>query len=162
MVDVKVRAGNNRQCDLLAYDAIGRKQYHVESSVTHCWQPSANELRELFDKKFRGVPQKREGKRTDYTRNRNYFENICQTYENVGFDPQRVERIFVIWSFPEQDVIAELTKAYKNEYDISVAVMSFRNEILLHLTEKIGTSNYEDEVLRTLSLLRQRELQQVP
>ena len=54
MVDVKIIGGNNRQCDLLAFNLATQEQFHVESSVTHDlnWLPSEDTLRETFDKKF--------------------------------------------------------------------------------------------------------------
>ena len=80
MTDVKVPGGNNRQCDLLAYDAKNRKQYHVESSVTHdkTWAPSLDQLRDIFDKKFKGEPSKRQGANTDYAKGKSYFPSITR------------------------------------------------------------------------------------
>ncbi len=34
-LDVKVKGGNNRQLDLLAYNLLEDAQYHIEASVTH-------------------------------------------------------------------------------------------------------------------------------
>src|SRR2546421_409691 len=102
MTDVKIRGGNNRQCDLLAYNVATQEQYHIEVSVTHGmnWIPRTKELlierlRETFDKKFRGTPQKREGERTDFTKGKIYLEKILQTYRDMGFEPSKVKRIFV-------------------------------------------------------------------
>ena len=68
MADIKVINGNNRQIDLLAYNPKTTEQYHVEVSVTHRenWCPTHIELIAEFDKKYFGVPAKREGKNTDY------------------------------------------------------------------------------------------------
>jgi hypothetical protein len=161
ITDVKIQAGNNRQCDLLAYDLINKKQYHVESSVTHSkkWMPDMEQLRGIFDGKFRGTPPKREGKKTDHTRGKSYFECIVQAYRNVGFEPTKVSRVFVTWTVSDIDALARLLNEYQGEHGIKIEVMSLRDEILPKLLEKVSTSNYEDEILRTFSLLRQRDLQ---
>lgn len=161
VTDVKIQAGNNRQCDLLAYNLITQEQYHVESSVTHStrWIPSVERLREIFDRKFRGAPPKREGAKTDYTKGKSYFECIVQAYRNVGFEPEKVRRVFVTWVVQDVDALKLLLDEYLSEHNIKVEVISLRDEILPELVEKVSTSNYEDEILRTFSLLRQRDLQ---
>jgi hypothetical protein len=161
IADVKISGGNNRQCDLLAYNLVSREQYHVESSVTHqeTWCPSIKELREILDKKYLGLPPKREGSKTDFAKGKTYYEHIIKTYTSVGFDPLRIKRIFVTWRVADEDNLGSMLTAYEHEHKIKVNVWSFRDKILPELMDKISTSNYDDEVLRTLSLLRQRALQ---
>lgn len=161
MSDVKIVGGNNRQCDLLAFNLATQEQFHVESSVTHDlnWLLSDSGLSEVFDKKFRGVAPKRDGGKTDYAKGKTYLDNIHKTYSNVGFDPAKVQRVFVTWSLREETVIETLLTEYAVKYGINIQVYLFRDQILPELMSKISTSNYEDEVLRTLSLLRQRDLQ---
>lgn len=161
MTDVKIIGGNNRQCDLLAFNVASQEQFHVESSVTHDlnWVPSDNDLREIFDRKFRGIPPKRESERTDHARGKTYFDNILQTYQSVGFDPPKVQRVFVTWGVRNETTLDSLLESYAAEHDIQIQVYRFRDQILPALMDKVSTSNYEDEVLRTLSLLRQRENQ---
>jgi hypothetical protein len=161
MADVKIPGGNNRQCDLLAYNVATGEQYHVESSVTHRenWCPSTKELRDIFDRKFRGMPPKREGSNTDYAKGKSYFEHITQIYENVGFDPLKIQRVFVTWTVADEDSLGDFLADYEQQHHIKVDVWSFRDKILSELMDKISTSNYDDEVLRTLSLLKQRDLQ---
>lgn len=161
ITDVKIQAGNNRQCDLLAYNLKTQDQYHVESSVTHDlrWAPLGERWREIFDGKFRGVPPKREGAKTDYRKGKSYLECIIQAYRNVGFEPANVRRVFVTWAVLDIDFLNCLLDEYLVEHGIKIEVMSLRDEILPELLEKVSTSNYEDEILRTFSLLRQRELQ---
>lgn len=164
MTDVKIIGGNNRQCDLLAVNLEKQEQFHVESSVTHnlTWSPSIDKLRETFDRKFRGMPSKREGERTDHAKGKTYFKNILQTYRRVGFDPLKAQRVFVIWApRPEIDIQSALA-SYAEEHRMPVQVWFFRDHILPGLMGKISTGNYEDEVLRTLSLLRQGNLQVKP
>ena len=159
--DVKIPGGNNRQCDLLAYNMKTLEQYHVESSVTHQenWCPDTEKLRGIFDKKFRGVPPRREGSKTDFAKGKNYFENILQAYQDVGLDPQKIQRVFITWEVADADNLDRFLTEYKQRYDVSIQVWSFRDKILPELTAKVSTSNYDDEILRTLSLIRQRELQ---
>jgi hypothetical protein len=161
MTDVKVIGGNNRQCDLLAFNLASQAQFHVESSVTHDpnWLPSNDALRGIFDKKFRGIAPKREGERTDHVKGKTYFDNILQTYRSVGFDPPKVQRVFVTWGLRQETTLQSFLTSYAEEHGIQIQVYLFRDQILRELMDKISTSNYEDEVLRTLSLLRQRDLQ---
>jgi len=81
--DVKVIKGNNRQIDLLVFRVLTSEQFHVEVSVTHCrnWCPTAEELITEFDKKFFGVPPRKNRSNTDYARGVTYKENIYQTYK---------------------------------------------------------------------------------
>ncbi len=115
MTDVKILGGINRQADLLAYNANSEKQYHVESSVSHCkmWAPTTKMLREFFDKKFMGIPERRKGKMTDHTRKKNYFVNIEQTYRSVGFTPSHVERIFVVWDVKDKENLNSFLEGYR-------------------------------------------------
>lgn len=161
VTDVKIIGGNNRQCDLLAVNLATQEQFHVESSVTHdrTWLPSEDALRAIFDKKFRGIPPKREGERTDHTKGKTYFDNLLQTYRSVGFDPPQVQRVFVAWELKKDIALQSFLARYAEEHGIQIQVWLFRDQVLAELMDRISTSNYEDEVLRTLSLLRQRSLQ---
>jgi len=157
MTDLKVIGGNNRQCDLLAVNLSTQEQFHVESSVTHGlnFLPSDIELQDIFDKKFRGLPAKREGKGTDYSKGKTYSESILRTYQSVGFDPVKVQRLFVTWVVKDDSTLRNFLSNYTLNYGIPLQVIAFRDKILPELMEKISTSNYDDEVLRTLSLIRQ-------
>jgi hypothetical protein len=161
MTDVKIVGGNNRQCDLLAFNLATQEQYHVESSVTHAlnFLPSDNELQEVFDRKFRGLPAKREGIGTDYSKGKSYSENILNTYRRVGFDPAKIQRVFVTWVVKDDSTLKNFLSNYARNHGIEVQVFAFRDQILPELMEKISTSNYDDEVLRTLSLIRQKDMQ---
>jgi len=163
MTDVKVVDGNNRQCDLLAVNLVTQEQFHVESSVTHdlSWLRSDADLREIFDKKCLGVPPMREGENTDHAKGKTYFENILDTYRREGLDPLRVQRVFVTWGLSRktEPILQDFLESYAAEHGIHVQVMLFRDRILPELTDHVSTSHYEDEVLRTLSLLKQRDLQ---
>lgn len=162
--DVKVIKGNNRQIDLLAYDINTSKSYHVEVSVTHCqqWCPTPKELKENFDKKFFGVPSKREGANTDYSKGKTYIENIKLTYDSLGLNYSTINRVWVCWTVKDAEGLDCELETYCKERSISrgsLEIVSFRDEVIPTLMEKVSTSNYEDDALRTLSLLRQYEIQ---
>jgi hypothetical protein len=162
--DVKVLNGNNRQIDLLAYNVTKQLSYHVEVSVTHCqrWCPTFESLKESFDKKFFGIPPKREGPNTDFSRNKTYKRNIEDTYQHLGLHQENILRVWVCWTLLENENIENDLKKYcieKNLPDGSLKILSFRDEVLPELLEKVSTSNYEDDSLRTLSLLRQYQKQ---
>lgn len=161
ITDVKIVSGNNRQADLFAYNLKTKDQYHVESSVTHCknWSFFEEDLEENFGKKFLGLPPKRKGRGTDRTKGKNYYNNIIQTYKSVGFSPARVQRVFIQWAENDKIDLNSFLKDYYKRNRMRVFVWSLRDKILPELKKEISTSNYEDEVLRTLSLLRQFELQ---
>ncbi|TVM03354.1 MAG: hypothetical protein CV087_05670 [Candidatus Brocadia sp. WS118] len=161
ITDLKIKSGNNRQVDLLAYNLKTSKQYHIESSVTHSknWWHSTEDLHEIFNKKFRGLPPKREGKKTDYVKGKEYFDSILQAYQRIGFAPSKINRIFVTWAVKDDVALRKFLVSYKKQYGFRVDVLSFRDQILPELRKAILTSNYDDEVLRTLSLLKQCDLQ---
>ena len=161
MADIKIHGGNNRKCDLLAYNITTKAQYHAESSVAHeeKWGPTTEKLREIFDKKFLGMPQKRKGINTDSTKEKNYRKYIEDTYRFYGLNPLNIHRVFITWHKDEKKNYEQFLDAYEKQHGIKIVIWYFRNQILRELEEKISTSNYDDEVLRTLSLLKQRRLQ---
>ncbi|HBE71810.1 MAG TPA: hypothetical protein DDW52_27010 [Planctomycetaceae bacterium] len=162
--DVKVINGNNRQLDLLAYNLRDGSQYHAEVSVTHCenWCPTPAGLSEAFERKFFGRPQRREGPNTDWTKGKTYEEQIVATYQSLGFDSEIIKRVWVCWTVAEAESLDESLADYCNKRGIAknpILVYSFRDRIIPALLDRVETSNYEDDVLRTLSLLRQYEVQ---
>ena len=162
ITDLKILHGNNRQCDLLAYNLATTEQFHVESSVTHQenWCPSTKDLQNLFDRKFRGIPGNHEG--ADYKKGKIYFDHINKTYSSIGFDPTKIKRVFVTWIITDIVNLKDFLTDYNNQNNIQIDVWSFRDQILPELMKRVSTSNYDDEVLRTLSLIRQHDLQSIP
>ncbi|MDP1799336.1 MAG: hypothetical protein Q8K78_17705 [Planctomycetaceae bacterium] len=161
MNDVKVVDGNNRQLDLLAINLLDGSQYHVESAVTHSWEWFTNpqELTQELNRKFFGIPAPKEGKNTDFTKGKTYTLQINKMYQNLGLDPDRLQRVYVTWAIPGFANVNEAVVEYSRARNVRpIEVLSFRDTILPALEQEVGTSNYEDEVLRTLSLLRQRQL----
>ena len=81
------------------------------------------------------------------------------TYKKVGLKPSAIKRIFVTWKKDKPTEMKRFLTQYYKMTKLRIEIVSFRDEILPELMNAISTSNYDDEVLRTLSLLRQRELQ---
>jgi len=165
MADLKVIHGNNRQIDLLAVNLKSGEQYHVEVSVTHQenWCPTPADLFPEFEKKYFGIPTKREGKNTDYALGKTYEKQIFKTYEAVGLNSRNIKRVWVCWTVIDADNIEHQLEQYRKKRGIkkgAIEILSFRDVIIPSLMEKVATSNYEDDVLRTLSLLQQFEKQQ--
>jgi hypothetical protein len=162
--DLKVSGGNNRQLDLLAFNLRRNEQYHVETSVTHelSWRATWDGLEKKFEGKYFGAPQQRDGANTDFARGKSYLAEIQRAYKSVGFTPGRVQRVWVTWVVPQDEEFADLLKRYCKSKRIGrcpIQVISFRDEVLPSLLSAVGKSNYNDDVLRTLSLLRQYERQ---
>ncbi len=162
--DVKVIEGNNRQIDLLAFNVATSEQYHIEISVTHCqnWCPTREQLINSFEKKYFGVPPKKDGKNTDYKKGKSYEKNIYNTYNVYGLDEKSIKRIWVCWTIIDKENIKKEIKRYCEQKGIinnPIKIVEFRDEIIFKLLKEVSTTNYEDDSLRTLSLLKQYEKQ---
>ena len=161
MHDVKIPNGNNRQFDLLAVNLDDGSQFHVESSVTHTlrWCPDTAELKEGFDRKFLGAPAKREGPNRDFAKGKTYRQQILDAYKLFGMNPDKLQRVWVFWTVKDAANFAPFLDTYEKDNRIKIQVKSLRDEIIPELQKAVGTANYDDEVLRTLSLLKQMENQ---
>ena len=155
MPDVRIlKEAFCRSADLLAYNISTKEQFHIENAVTHSqlWPFSPDNLHDLFDKSFLRHPGKRVGKY--------YFKEILKTYRGLGFSPSKVKRIFVIWCIKPGVDVKAVSDSYYKKRRIRVEVMSFRDRILSDLQEKVaGSVSHDDEALRILSLVAQREIQ---
>jgi hypothetical protein len=166
--DRKVVKGNNRQLDILAYDVKKELQFHIEVGVTHRlnWCPNWDDLAPEFEKKFFGAPPKREGKdggATDYEKGKSYFRQIEETYVEAGFTPSEVRRVWVCWIVCNEEknnkpLLSQFVSNHLNR-TFEIEVLSLRDLIIPELEEAIGTANYDDEILRVLGFIKQRELQ---
>lgn len=167
LADRKVKRGNNRQLDILAYHLKTNMAFHIEVGVTHQqnWCPTLEELGPQFEKKFFGAPPERKGRNdgtTDFEKGKSYWSQLETTYKDVGFDPEKVQRTWVCWVVRNYSDIKPIQVKHQSmllsrEFDIEV--MSLRDFILPELQDAIGTANYDDEILRTLGFVKQRELQ---
>lgn len=158
--DIKITGGNNRQIDLLAYNHKNNRVYHVETTVTHCeqWCPTVTELEQGFDYKFLGKPYPKEGANTDYARGKTYREQIHAAYESFGFSAIDIRRVWCCWTVAGSSDLEGFVHSYCNARGFTrhvIEVLSFRDDVLPALQNRIGTSHYEDDVLRTFSLLRE-------
>ena len=169
ITDIKVSGGNNRQFDILAYRPEGKKYYHIEVGVTHRqnWCPNLNELKEKFRKKFFGKPQNKrpDNNKTDFAKGKNYLNQIKEAYSRYGIDYDRVIRIWCFWTYKGDDKeIIKLKNELAKEFELdskNIETLSFRDDVLPALQKEIGTSNYDDETIRTLSLLKEYNKQRV-
>ena len=167
VTDQKVPRGNNRQLDILAYHIKERSQFHVEVGVTHQenWCPTLEELGPQFEKKFFGAPPERKGKTngtTDFEKGKSYFPQIEATYTAVGFVPAEVKRVWVCWIVKDSEGAKPLVVSFHSKHldrSFEIEVLGLRDFILPELADAIGTANYDDEILRTLGFIKQRELQ---
>jgi hypothetical protein len=167
MSDVKVHRGNNRQLDLLAACVKSQEYYHVEIGVTHMrtFQPVPTKLEKKIQHKFFGEPrviEKRRRRPKTAPTPKNYFKAILDTYHRVGFDTSKLKRIWVTWEEPLGRSLPQRIAKYCLENELPeycVEFLSFRDHILPQLMKEVGTANYSDDALRTLSLLRQRDRQ---
>jgi hypothetical protein len=164
--DVKVLHGNNRQFDLLAYDLRSGRGYHVEAGVTHemSWCPTPRKIETLFKQKFFGVPKPKEGKNTDHAKKKTYLPQIKLAYRSYGFSFQTLSRVWCCWTVkngtPEEvgDRLRRLAKRYGVSRP-SCELLSLRDTVIPELTNAVGRSNYDDDILRMVSLFEQREKQ---
>ncbi|HEX4320666.1 MAG TPA: hypothetical protein VHZ52_07170 [Acidobacteriaceae bacterium] len=169
MPDRKVKGGNNRQFDLLAHKPKDDRLAHIEITVTHRlnWCYTLSDLGEDFDKKFFGVAPKRSSsgsRKTDWERGISYWHQIKETYKELGFDLSQIDRVYVCWAVKGKILetpIRTLHQPNGFDEDFEIEILSFRDVILPALTSTIATANYDDDTLRTLSFIneRQRQLQ---
>jgi hypothetical protein len=167
LADKKVIKGNNRQLDVLAYHLKSREAFHIEVGVTHQqnWCLSIEELAPHFDKKFFGTSPERKGAvdgMTDFEKGKSYWSKITETYENVGFNPEEVIRVWVTWIVRGVDGRSPINvEFYSNHLNrtFPIQILSLRDYVLPQLQNEIGTANYDDELLRVLGFVKQRELQ---
>jgi hypothetical protein len=161
--DIKVIRGNNRQFDLLAFHRPTESISHIEVSVTHQlnWTATLEKLEPFVAYKFFGAARDNSNRseNTDAARGKNYYQEICNTYQAYWIRPADVNRVICVWALPETD-------EQKNEWLIRqsrihhirpgrISFLFFRDKVIPELLESIGRSNYDDEILRTLSFLKQ-------
>lgn len=170
VADVKVPNGNNRQFDLLALNPVDGVQYHVESGVTHekSWWPTLEKMEKLAREKFFGVPKPPKQTAQGTKVGKEYLPAIKQAYELYGFQFASVNRVLCCWTLKNDNsakIEEHLRKIAEDEFGIQEArfeILSLRDAVIPELTSAVGKSNYDDDVLRMLSLLEQRRIQANP
>jgi hypothetical protein len=162
VTDIKVEKGNNRQFDILTYDNKVKKFCHVEVSVTHTlnWIRTIDSISEEVRFKFFGIPKNKrpENLKSDFSKGKTYLEPIKATYAKFGIDYENVKRVWCTWCLSDADIskIDSWKISMASEFNLQPSnfdILLFRDEVLTTLLNKIGTSNYDDELLRTLSLI---------
>lgn len=163
--DVKIPGGNNRQIDLLAWNPKDRVAYYVESSVV----PSGRYFNRsgrwknpfaIFQNKFFAQPKDRQIRSFVPPASDSEYQKVKQTYELFCFDPLSLHRVWECWNLSDYGISIQDVNAYFAERGIpteQVAVVSFRDTIIPGLQGKVGSSNYEDDVLRTFSFFAERD-----
>jgi len=119
-----------------------------------------------FEKKFFGAPPERKGKEsgtTDFEKGKSYFSQIEAAYTAVGFSPAEVKRVWVCWIVKGNEGINSSVIPFQSKHlpgrTFDIEILSLRDFILPELTDAIGTANYDDEILRTLGFIKQRDSQ---
>lgn len=162
--DHKVADGNNRQFDLLAFNPKTKEQFHIEVSVTHQlnWCETSQQLRYWFEKKFFGVPPKRESANSDFNRGKNFLDQINKAYEKVGFLRAEIQRVWVCWMVKGENNSQPIHMPHNSEgmdTIFEIEILSLRDYILPALIERISKANYDDAMLRLLGFMKEREIQ---
>lgn len=167
--DVKIPNGNNRQFDLLALkpEKKNTQLFHIEIGITNDehWTVGLDNLKKTFGYKFTGNPKEKEttGNKTDKAKGKNYLKPISDVYERYGFKYEEVVRVYCLWYFKftndEYNLWRkEVAKDLKVEEN-KIILLSFRETVLPELLKEVKTNYYDDDLLRTLSLLRQSEIE---
>ncbi len=162
--DVKIAGGNNRQIDLLAWHAKTGTAYHVESTVvpsgryfnkSSSWRP----VTEIFQNKFFAQKKVRQTDAFIPANDDMEYLKLQRTYELYNFVPKQLKRVWVCWDLDDYRVTVPDIVSYFAARDVPqhlVEVISFRDEVVPALEREIGSSNYEDDVLRTFSFFSER------
>lgn len=166
--DVKVFGGINRQIDLITYDPKSGLFYHIESSIGHRinFAPNLGQIYSKMKYKFFGDPKETQssGNKTDKAKGKSYLANINETYRSLSIDPKKIIRVWCTWCFDKVDHtdivnwkirFAKITKLKPENFEL----LSFRDEVMPMLLTETGTPNYDDDLLRCLSLVIQHKNQ---
>lgn len=129
-----VIAGNNREIDILAMSGDGQDKLRVECHVDVNW-PTTGWYTEYIKKTIHDKMLK-----DDHTRK--------LIREQVGWEDDSYRKIFVVWSnpFPDIEVLRTDLK------DDTVDCWSI-TDLLQDMLDSAGTSNYQDDILRLMSML---------
>ena len=165
--DLKIKNGNNRQFDILAYNVKNKVFEHIEVNVAHGinWTESLKDIKEKFRFKFFGCPNNNrpDNPKTDLAKGKTYLAPIKEAYKDLGIDYYALKRVWCTWREPKKD---ETTINWKTElaveFDLkpeNFELLIFKDIVIPELFKAVGTANYEDELLRTLSLINEAEKQ---
>jgi hypothetical protein len=86
---------------------------------------------------------------------------ILAAYKAFGVqDTNQVERVLCSWTVQDPEKLPEIQETFMKKHGFKFSYLSFRDIVLPEVEKYVGTSNYDDDILRTLSLVRQMDLQQ--
>lgn len=167
LTDFKVIGGNNRQMDVLAYSPTEKEFRHIEVSVTHSenWTADLDHVKNDIGFKFFGLPRnsRPNNPNTDFSKGKTYKQQIKNAYKTFGIDWDKVIRVWCLWRYTEtQTEIDNWKLELQKEFNVNAnrfELLSFRDTILPRLFEMIGTANYSDEIMRTISLIKEYDRQ---
>lgn len=159
--DIKIVKGNNRQFDLLAFNLQTQKYYHIEISVAHGqqWQASLNDIKERIRYKFFGSTKnlRPDNPNTDFNKGKSYLDSIKATYQKFGLEYDKLIRVWCTWCLTDTNSAIDTWKIeIANDFNLkpdNFEILLFRDTVLPTLLANIGTAYYDDELLRTLSLI---------
>ena len=69
--------------------------------------------------------------------------------------------MWVTWAVRDRENLDSVLAAYEKENGTRVVVISLCDVIIPKLQEEVAGANYDDEVLRTLSLLKQAKQKEI-
>jgi hypothetical protein len=167
LTDFKVVGGNNRQLDVLAYNPSESSFRHIEVGVTHNekWTANLESVKNDIGFKFFGHPRNNrpDNQNTDFKKGKTYTEQIKKAYATFGIDWDKVIRVWCLWRYTEtEEEIKKWKGDLEKEFGIKAdrfELLSFRDTVIPGLYDNIGTANYSDEIMRTISLMKEYDRQ---
>jgi len=161
--DFKVKKGNNRQFDVLAYNKKNNEFRHIEVSVTHSerWTANLDVIEKEIKYKFFGMPKNKrpDNPNTDFNKGKNYRDQIEKAYNEFGFKWDDVIRVWCSWFTKEDDnKLNKWKHKLSEEFELpkeKFEIISMRDLIIPNIMDEIKTSNYNDDIMRTISLIEQ-------
>ena len=127
----------------------------------------SNYLVSDFRFKFLCIPRNNrpDNPNTDFNKGKTYKNQIEHAYNQIGFEWNNVIRVWCLWYYPNnEEEITNWKKELSKEFMLPedrFELLSMRDEVLPKLSESIGTSNYDNDILRTISLISQYRKQTI-
>ena len=129
-----VIGGNNSEIDILAMSGDGQDKLRVESHVDVNWPTTpdyVNYLKDCIRKKM-----------LDDKHSRKFIR------EQFGWEDDGYRKIFVVWNNPFTDI-----QVLRDELEDDTVDCWSIADMLQDMLESAGTSNYQDDILRLMSML---------
>ena len=146
-----IKAKGNKEIDILAVDSLGNR-YWIECGVTHkkSWALKSR----ATEKDFQGIERKhgmkmawRHKNSVDYFIKHKFDDSRTQErLKDFGFKKGNYQKIVVCWQVKDKEVIE-----YAKKHGIEIWLLK---EKMKDFMQDIGESYYNDDILRTLQLVR--------